>query len=273
MCDNFVIYEKIKKKYGTVNYIKGKEVAPGKVHKWIGYNLFEKRLSNVPKTFQKQRLKKYEKDQYCGNKKRIDEIDFDKNIHSGCEKYIIKYNYENPFVVCIKQGILNKLFKNKVLSVYRMHDNIFFDDYPEAYVYDQLVLKTNFDHVFVPKGYELTGDSDNPVYENNGDNGNTILAKVKDKYIYISNTIYEFKPKDEIVTYYSPFGGNFVPYPVAFGKKYVYFMLDQTYLPIKYFEKLSTDEKINAYSYYYGYSGKTALKKYAKKMKGVKKLI
>ncbi len=76
--------------------------------------------------------------------------------------------------------------------------------------------------------------------------GNSVLLQVIDKYVYIGMTytgseIYEFKPsdEDEIIEYYSLVGNNDVPYPVAIGKKNVYFMLEQRYTPIKY---LSTGE-------------------------------
>jgi len=52
-------------------------------------------------------------------------------------------------------------------------------------------------------------------------------------YVFIGDCIYIFEPpeNDEIVDYHSMIGSSDVPYPVAVGKKYLYFMLDMKYVP------------------------------------------
>lgn len=60
--------------------------------------------------------------------------------------------------------------------------------------------------------------------------GNSILLQVGNKYVEIGWDVYEFKTDDEIVKYYSFVGNSDVPYPVAMGEKYVYFMLDHVYI-------------------------------------------
>lgn len=59
--------------------------------------------------------------------------------------------------------------------------------------------------------------------------GNTILIKLAiNKYIFIGSEIYKFKiHDDEIIDYISPVGNSDVPYPVAYGKHFVYFMDDK----------------------------------------------
>ena len=47
-------------------------------------------------------------------------------------------------------------------------------------------------------------------------------------------------------------------------------MLDETYVPIDKFQKLTKDIKNDVYTYYYGHKGNEALGKYAVKMKNIK---
>ena len=77
--------------------------------------------------------------------------------------------------------------------------------------------------------------------------GNSLLVKLesRNRYAFIGNYIAEFETpnNDEVVAFYSPVGNNDVPYPVAVGKKYVYFFLDgQTkYVPIGSFDHIGKD--------------------------------
>lgn len=58
--------------------------------------------------------------------------------------------------------------------------------------------------------------------------GNSILIQVtKFHYIYVGWDVYEFDTDDEITDFIAYMGNNDVPYPVAYGEKYVYFMLDK----------------------------------------------
>ena len=121
------------------------------------------------------------------------------------------------------------------------------------------------DKIFIPKGYDGIDILSGIMKDHKSFRGNSVLLQVIDKYVYIGSEIYEFKPSDEIIEYYSQVGYNDVPYPVAIGKENMYFMLYKTYVPIKYFEGLKKIDFIDAYGHYYG-----KLKNYAKKMKGVK---
>jgi hypothetical protein len=58
--------------------------------------------------------------------------------------------------------------------------------------------------------------------------GNSLLLKLhgEDKrYVWIGENIYEFSTPEPITKYNSYVGNNDVPYPVAFSKNYVYFLL------------------------------------------------
>ncbi len=60
--------------------------------------------------------------------------------------------------------------------------------------------------------------------------GNSILLKLRDaiknQYVFIGATIYEFTTIEPIEKFYSTVGNNDVPYPVALSKSFVYFMLE-----------------------------------------------
>ncbi|NDB85364.1 MAG: hypothetical protein EB127_22075 [Alphaproteobacteria bacterium] len=85
--------------------------------------------------------------------------------------------------------------------------------------------------------------------------GNSILLHISgNKYIYIGHEIYEFTMEDTFEAYYSMIGNNDVPYPVLLGSKYVYFMLDHSYLPREIFKtKMTSNMWADAYSYYFGF--------------------
>ena len=120
--------------------------------------------------------------------------------------------------------------------------------------------KENGDKVFIAKGYHYNLDN-----YHREDDGNSILVRKGRTYTFIGHEIYKFKPLDKIIEYYSPIGNSAVPYPVAIGTKYVYFMVDHTYVPIEYFDFVSEEEMVDSYTPYY-----RGLERYAVKMKDFK---
>lgn len=88
--------------------------------------------------------------------------------------------------------------------------------------------------------------------------GTTVLikTKLKTKYIYVGTSIYEFNTigDDEIVKYYSNVGNSDVSYPIAVGKKYIYFMLDKVGVPIEIFAGYKNISE--AYGLFYGFEKK-----------------
>jgi hypothetical protein len=85
--------------------------------------------------------------------------------------------------------------------------------------------------------------------------GNTLLLHITgNTYVYVGETIYEFKMDDEVDTYYSLIGNNDSPYPVLLGTKNVYFMLDHQMMPREVFKAKMTDaEWADAYQYFFGF--------------------
>ena len=94
--------------------------------------------------------------------------------------------------------------------------------------YSKVIKAYDVDRVFVGKSPK------NPTTKISGNfgpnfDGNSILLKLKNgdnRYVFVGDTIYEFESPEQIIQFYSSVGRNAVPYPVAVGKKYAYFMLD-----------------------------------------------
>lgn len=63
-------------------------------------------------------------------------------------------------------------------------------------------------------------------------NGNSVLIKITThKYVCIIDGIFSFETDDVIYDYASPMGNSLMPYPVAYGNKNIYFILEKKYLP------------------------------------------
>jgi len=126
--------------------------------------------------------------------------------------YITHDNGSRPFSVNIK---------NKEVNIYKR----FNDDSSEEY--DDLITTYNFQKVFIGKSplNKMTEFSEGygPDFD-----GNTVLIKLNNsKYVYIGDGIYEFDiENDKIIDYISPVGNNNVPYPIAIGENYLYFLVE-----------------------------------------------
>jgi hypothetical protein len=80
--------------------------------------------------------------------------------------------------------------------------------------------------------------------------GNTILAHISgNKYVCIEASIYEFEINDTILEYHSIIGNSDVPYPLAIGKKNVFFLLIGEYASKEHFEGFPTDYNWGEYGY------------------------
>ncbi len=84
--------------------------------------------------------------------------------------------------------------------------------------------------------------------------GSSVLLKLRSgKMVYVGHNLTEFRPVrgDEIIRFYSPFARSQAPYPVALGRKNVYFMLDRVHVARSRF---SPKVKWNdAYGDFYGH--------------------
>ena len=61
--------------------------------------------------------------------------------------------------------------------------------------------------------------------------GNSVLIELtENKYMFVGWCIYTFETDDQIIDFVTPVGNNDVPYPIAYGEKNVYFMLDKSFV-------------------------------------------
>lgn len=82
--------------------------------------------------------------------------------------------------------------------------------------------------------------------------GNSLLIKISTyEYVYVGSSIYRFKTEEEILDYVSPVGNSDTPYPVAYGKSNVYFMLDEMYVNKKYLYDATVKNAGKMYNKYY----------------------
>ena len=82
--------------------------------------------------------------------------------------------------------------------------------------------------------------------------GNTILIHLqKSQYVFVESCIYTIDLKgDKIQKFISPVGNNDVPYPVAYGEKYIYFLtsgfkerrVSKSIIPVRLLDPENADE-------------------------------
>ena len=123
--------------------------------------------------------------------------------------------------------------------------------------YDQFVCEVSYLKIWIPEGCYLTWG--NFIKKDNTFKGNSILVHLdkidqQNKYLWIGQSIIEFTTDDEIQDYYSVVGNSDVPYPVAVGQKYMFFMLDMIAQDLEKYSKLSEEQIADAYAYFYGHS-------------------
>ena len=134
--------------------------------------------------------------------------------------YKIHDNRSVPHIACIESS-------KKKLTIYKaVPDDL-----------GAIIYSTNYKDVFI--GDNMNGLKD---YVKKGtDKGNSVLAELAaGRYVFVGEQIYEFTVAagDIIEAYHSPIGNNDVPYPVAVGAEYLYFLLmgDHVYVPRALFD-------------------------------------
>ena len=241
-----------------------------------------KKVSNGSKRWMKDSKMKVEKktgsktDSKQVLKKNNDEYKKIKKEMVGYKKYFTHNNGGRPYLVYVGKNDVHIYIRDDK-KYYIDWDNYSDDDKKNAWMYVKLVGKYKPVRVFIGKDDGTSEMSDLKRMSKKESIkfslGNSILLELKDRYIFIGHTIYSFKTenKDKIEKYYSVIGRNDVPYPVAYGNKNVYFMLDETYIPYTKIPVLEDKKDPDAYYYYYGFANdKIKYEKFAKKMKSFK---
>jgi hypothetical protein len=171
------------------------------------------------------------------------------------DKYLVHHNYSRPFMVVIN-GNNVKIYK----PVDQMSDD-----------YSKLVKEyKKTQKVFVGKSSIKSEMAKRARGHGKKFDGNTILIEVsKGRYCFVGHIVYEFSTKEDIVKYESPVGNNDVPYPIAYGEKYLYFLESEgRYVEKNKFSGENVDilweEYIGKFSRFKGWNG---LEKESKKIK------
>ena len=216
----------------------------GQAYKYLGkYNQFTDEPVPVRKGLVAKRVKNPDDawGQYCGSRRPASKSDVP--VHPGSKKYFIHDNGGRPFLVYVAG--------NKVWIYKHSKETIVSDqkDFDNPKYYSELIKEYNAKQVFVGKSplNDMTKYSGGhgPKFT-----GNSILLKIGDKrYVSIGWTIYEFSTKDQITEYYSPVGNSDVPYPVAVGTDYVYFMIEDVYVEKELFKDFPKKYKWHDHAY------------------------
>jgi hypothetical protein len=283
-CSKFVRYEKKTKGFfsNSVKILEGLKGRKGYIYKFIDFNNFENKEIEIPEGYKYvKHSKNWVKEYRCDSSKQVlkknnSEYKKIKKEMVGYKKYFTHNNGGRPYLVYVGKNDVHIYIRDDK-KYYIDWDNYSDDDKKNAWMYVKLVGKYKLTRIFIgkddgtPEMSDLKGMSKKESI--NFSLGNSILLELKDRYLFIGHTIYSFKTenKDKIEKYYSVIGRNDVPYPVAYGNKNVYFMLDETYIPYTKIPILEDKKDPDAYYYYYGYANnKIKYDKFAKKMKSVK---
>lgn len=261
VCKKFSRY---KKKSGQITYvIYGLELEKGYIHEPISTNQFKINATKIPEGYKKYNSKY---SHWCDPNKTL--IKPNNPEFSAIEKATVGYkmyytldNGSEPFLVYVNDE--NAL-------VYRIPENRYYQDNDyksplKHHLYVDCVAVFDYKRLLIGTSPQTIYTTFSGGYGPRFD-GNSILLHIENNdYVFIGDCIYRFKtPKDDVIEkYYSTVGNSWVPYPIAIGKKNIYFMLDLTSVSNEYFKDFSLENKIDGYSYYYGHEGPEPLSKYA----------
>ncbi len=197
------------------------------------------------KEFDKSDYKKIINKRYkCSRKHCHNKGKKSRTLKSGGSKnniYFTHNNYDRPYRIEIngKTVKVYKIPKQNYLDKAKKNENFSKSDYSE------LVSKFKTEKIFIGKSSGI--DKSKSVHntsESHQYDGNTVLLQLSSSgniyhYVSIDATLWKFTTDkdDPIEHYYSAVGPNDVSYPVALGKKNVYFMLDNVYIDRKLFPK------------------------------------
>ena len=157
--------------------------------------------------------------------------------HKG-KQYLTHDNGGRPFLVTID---------GKHVCIYRSKAKAnMLNDFPAKEDYSEMVKEyKGVTKIFIGKSSAKSKMAKFSGGHGSKFDGNTILIEISPKrYCHIGCDVFEFSTKDSIQKYDSPVGNNDVPYPLAYGTEYLYFLIS----PCEYIPKhvvsdtLTTDE-------------------------------
>jgi hypothetical protein len=200
------------------------------IKRWV--KQIEKKEKNV---------KKYERYYiHCG---------YDGNLGYTPINYLVYINKKKAIVYQTPKNFYSKIIKDNNKDFFIYSSKIY-----ESY-FTKKILEFEFDKVFIPKGIiqALSFDKKSKINYDSTHNGNNLLFKIKNDYIFIGYQIYKFSIGDDIINefYSSVELYNYSYFPVAYGEKYSYMLLPKTYVPIEYFKYFTLKDKVNPILYYH----------------------
>ena len=277
-CSKFIKYElKLKGLFSnSIKRIQGLEGKQRHIYKFIDFNKFEDKETEVPNGYKlvkinKDLIKKY----MCDSSRKLlqknnQEYKKIKSNKTGFLKYFTHDNGGRPFLVYVGKKEVH-IYKENRKDFYTLLSDLKKEDKKNMWVYIKLIKKYKPLQVFIGKSPKNEMTKFSGGYGKQFD-GNSILLKIsKNRYVFIGSEVYEFSTGDDtIIKYYSPVGNSDVPYPFAYGDKNIYFMFDKKTVSYKNAPVLNNMNKTDAYVYYYEHFRYTKIKKYFKKMKSVK---
>ena len=166
--------------------------------------------------------------------------------------FIIKINNKHCLIYEIPKNFYKNISSNDVESpsfekkLNKKHQNFITKQ-------NKPKLEFNFDKVFITKGIEQVLNSiKDDIYYNPKLNGNNLLFKVNNDYIFVGHEVYKFNTEnDEILDFYSSvelYDNRYCP--MAYSKEYAYFLLNKKKVPLEKIHHLTLKDKINPIYYY-----------------------
>jgi hypothetical protein len=247
--NNFVLYDdRHITNQLVITSLMGLKIDDDHIYKWISYNKFEDKPTQIPKNFHKidNVDESWITDHRYGPKKHITDWQVDINIIKDTYKDIQRYQIHDngivPFIVYID---------GTRVWIYMIPENAYYDT--GTWSLDYYCEKVeSYDCLKIMIGEDTINKRDIP-----SNKGNTILLKIDEyKYVYIGILVYEFTSEEEILEYHSPIFGSDVAYPVAITDTKIYLFAEN--IIIKKSEFIESDDLNNplllnkdAYTYYY----------------------
>jgi hypothetical protein len=172
-----------------------------------------------------------------------DNDEFKKIKHTGYKRYYTHFNGGRPFLVYL--GKKDAYIYEKPSDDVEMGNNWSRQMDENKWMYIKLVKHINFIKSFVGKS-PLNRMTKNSGGHGKYFDGNTILLQTsKTNYVFIYNSIDNFKLDDKIIEFVSPVGNNDVPYPYVIGEKYIVGLhYPWGYIQKKYFTNISNSDKL-----------------------------
>lgn len=242
-----------------IDQLDGLQFTEGEIHRHIGLNQFEAETTKIPTGFTRTVktnpvvIPKYV---YDPTRPRLVETDHAARAiadgHIGWKTYLTHDNGGRPFLVYV-QGANVDVFATPTKPGEPFIAESDMEGEPKQWHYVVPVASyTNVVNLFIGTSPKC------PMTEFSGGHGpeftgNSVLVQLSAlRYAHIGSSVYEFQTSDQILEYWSPVGNNDVPYPVAIGTKYAYFMLDQRRVPLARFSRsLTRLDKCDLYRAYY----------------------